>query len=181
MLGMMTPIMASTMANVAIADIMGAFGIGQNRVHWLQTGFLSATTVFMLLNGWFVNNLGMRRTFLLASVVFTVASLFGQLAPTFEGVVLARVVQGACAGLLQPLGGERLFGDADVHQLPGDVRSSRPGPPAERRLGAARLDDRVQHPQRAAAVEGHGFQIGLDDVHDCPSWVAVESQIFKLF
>ena len=103
MLGMMTTIMASTMANVAIADIMGAFGIGQDRVHWLQTGFLTATTIFMLLNAWFVHNFGARNTFLLATVVFTVASVFGQLAPTFEGIVLARVGQGACAGLLQPL------------------------------------------------------------------------------
>ena len=50
MLAMMTTIMASTMVNVAIADIMGAFGVGQDRVHWMSSGFLSATTVFMLLN-----------------------------------------------------------------------------------------------------------------------------------
>ena len=58
MLGLTSSIMASTMANVAIADIMGAFGAGQNRVHWISTGFLSATTVSMLLNAWFVHNLG---------------------------------------------------------------------------------------------------------------------------
>ena len=103
MLGMMTTIMASTMANVAIADIMGAFGIGQDRVHWMLTGFLSATTVFMLLNAWFLHNFGARTTFLLASAVFTAASIFGQVAPTFEGIVLARVAQGACAGIVQPL------------------------------------------------------------------------------
>lgn len=103
MLGMMTTIMASTMVNVAISDIMGAYGVGQDKVHWLQTGFLSATTVFMLLNAWFVNNLGIRRTFLLATVAFTAAGIFGQLVPSFEGVILARVVQGACAGALQPL------------------------------------------------------------------------------
>ena len=91
------------MVNVAIADIMGAFGVGQDQVHWLQTGFLSATTVFMLLNAWFVNNFGVRRTFLLATAAFTVAGIFGQLVPSFEGVILARVVQGACAGALQPL------------------------------------------------------------------------------
>ena len=103
MLGMMTTIMASTMVNVAIADIIGAFGVGQDRVHWVSTGFLSATTVFMLLNAWFIHNFGARNTLLLAGAVFTVASVFGHLSPTFEGLVLARVVQGACAGIVQPL------------------------------------------------------------------------------
>lgn len=103
MLGLTSSIMASTMANVAVADIMGAFGAGQNRVHWISTGFLSATTVSMLLNAWFVHNLGPRNTFLIAATVFALASLLGQLAPTFEGVVAARVIQGAATGVLQPL------------------------------------------------------------------------------
>lgn len=103
MLAMMTTIMASTMVNVAIADIMGAFGVGQDRVHWMSSGFLSATTVFMLLNAWFVYNLGPRNTLLLASLVFIVASIGGQIAPSFEGVVVSRIAQGACAGIVQPL------------------------------------------------------------------------------
>ena len=72
---MIATIMASTMINVAIADIMGAYGIGQDRVHWLFTGFLAATTTCMLLNAWFVRNLGPRNTFILASLLFTAASL----------------------------------------------------------------------------------------------------------
>jgi MFS family permease len=92
------------MINVAISDIMGEFGIGQDRVHWLSTGFLSATTVFMLLNAWFVRNMGARNTFILAATVFVAASVLGQHSPSFEGIVLARIVQGACAGLIQPLG-----------------------------------------------------------------------------
>ena len=103
MLGMMTTIMASTMANVAIADIMGAYGVGQDRAHWISSGFLSATTVFMLLNAWAVHNFGARRTLMIATVIFTVASIVGQLSPTFGGIVMARVAQGACAGIIQPL------------------------------------------------------------------------------
>ena len=107
--GMMTPIMASTMANVAIADIMGAYGIGQDRVHWLQTGFLSATTIFMLLNAWFVHNLGARNTYLFAATAFATGCILGLLAPTFEWLVVARVLQGMCAGLLQPLALQIIF------------------------------------------------------------------------
>ena len=108
-LGMIATIMASTMINVAIADIMGAYGVGQDRVHWLVTGFLAATTTCMLLNAWFVRNLGPRNTFILASTLFTAASVVGQVAPNFETVVVARIAQGACAGLIQPLGLNVIF------------------------------------------------------------------------
>ena len=116
MLGLTSSIMASTMANVAIADIMGAFGAGQNRVHWISTGFLSATTVSMLLNAWFVHNLGPRNTFLIAATVFAVASVMGQFAPTFEGVVAARVIQGAATGVLQPLSLSVIYTVFPVHE-----------------------------------------------------------------
>ena len=116
MLGLTCSIMASTMANVAIADIMGAFGAGQNRVHWISTGFLSATTVSMLLNAWFVHNLGPRNTFLIAALVFALASLLGQFAPTFEGVVAARVIQGAATGVLQPLSLSVIYTVFPVHE-----------------------------------------------------------------
>lgn len=116
MLGMMCTIMASTMANVAIADIMGAFGVGQNRVHWVSTGFLAATTVCMLLNAWFVHNLGPRNTFLLASALFALAGLLGHFAPTFEGVVAARVLQGACGGVVQPLSLSVIFTVFPAHE-----------------------------------------------------------------
>ena len=46
---------------------------------------------------------GPRNTFLIAAAVFALASLLGQFAPTFEGVVAARVIQGAATGVLQPL------------------------------------------------------------------------------
>ena len=109
MLGMTTPIMASTMANVAIADIIGAYGIGQDRVHWLQTGFLAATTICMLLNAWFVHNFGTRNTYIFAGAMFVAGSVLGQFAPSFEWIVVARVMQGICAGLLQPLSLQVIF------------------------------------------------------------------------
>jgi MFS family permease len=62
MLAMISMIMSSTMVNVAIPDIMGAFGIGQDEAHWISTGFLAAMTAGMLLNAWLVTNFGLRRT-----------------------------------------------------------------------------------------------------------------------
>ena len=99
----MAAVLASTMVNVAIPDIMGAFGVGQDTAHWLSTGFLSAMTVCMLLSAWLIARIGPRRTLLLAAGVFTIASFLGQTGTNIEMVILARVLQGASAGLLQPL------------------------------------------------------------------------------
>jgi DHA2 family multidrug resistance protein len=103
MIATVAMIMSSTMANVAVPDIMGAFGIGQDQAHWVSTGFYSAMTAGMLLNGWLVTNVGPRNVFIGALTLFSFAGLVGQYALTFEGVVLARVAQGLCAGIIQPL------------------------------------------------------------------------------
>ena len=52
MIAMIAMIMTSTMVNVAIPNIMGAFGVGQDQAHWISTGFLSTMPAGMLLNGW---------------------------------------------------------------------------------------------------------------------------------
>jgi DHA2 family multidrug resistance protein len=102
-------VMSSTMANIAIPDVMGAFGIGQDRAHWISTGFLSAMTVSMLLNAWFLANFGARASFITAMLIFSAASLIGEMAPGYEVVVFARVIQGACTGVLQPLAMSVIF------------------------------------------------------------------------
>ena len=100
---MMGSVLSSTMINVAIPDVMGAYGIGQDQAHWMSTAMLAAMPVMMLTNGWFVNNFGARNTYVGACVVFCIASLIGQFIPNYYGLVAVRTVQGACAGLLQPL------------------------------------------------------------------------------
>ncbi len=109
MMGLLGSVMSSTMANIAIPDVMGAFGIGQDRAHWMSSGFLSAMTVSMLLNAWFLANFGARASFIAAMLVFSAASVLGELAPNYEIVVVARVIQGACTGVLQPMAMSVLF------------------------------------------------------------------------
>ncbi|MGA0023720.1 MAG: MFS transporter, partial [Burkholderiales bacterium] len=109
MLGTISAVLTTTSVNVAIPDIMGAFGIGQDRAQWLSTGTLAAMTVGMLLNAWLMNNFGQRNTFIGALAVFIVALLLAGIAPNENVLILARIVQGAVAGLLQPLAMYTLF------------------------------------------------------------------------
>nr|WP_281380671.1 DHA2 family efflux MFS transporter permease subunit [Chelatococcus caeni] len=109
MMGTIATILTATIVNVALPDIMGAFGMGQDKAQLLSTGFLAAMTGTMLLNAWMVETLGQRATFMLAVVVFIVASVMGGLAPAEGMLILARVLQGGAAGILQPLAMQVIF------------------------------------------------------------------------
>jgi EmrB/QacA subfamily drug resistance transporter len=103
MIAMIAMIMTSTMVNVAIPNIMGAFGVGQDQAHWISTGFLATMTAGMLLNGWLVAAFGPRNIFIGTLTFFSIAGVLGQHVTSFEGAVLARFAQGLCAGIIQPL------------------------------------------------------------------------------
>ncbi|MCP4065863.1 DHA2 family efflux MFS transporter permease subunit [Hyphomonas atlantica] len=109
MMGTIATILTATIVNVALPDIMGAFGMGQDKAQLLSTGFLAAMTGTMLLNAWMVETLGQRATFMLALTVFIAASAMGGLAPAEGVLILARVLQGGAAGILQPLAMQTIF------------------------------------------------------------------------
>ncbi len=109
MFGVVSAVLTTTIVNVAIPDIMGAFGIGQDRAQWLSTGALAAMTIGMLTNAWLVKSFGERRTFVGGLAVFTTALLVAGSAPNENVLIGARICQGAVAGVMQPLSMYVLF------------------------------------------------------------------------
>jgi DHA2 family multidrug resistance protein len=109
MLGTISAVLTTTTVNVAIPDIMGAFGIGQDRAQWLSTGTLAAMTVGMLLNAWMMSSFGQRKTFIGALSIFAASLLVAGASPNETVLIFCRIVQGAVAGLLQPLSMYTLF------------------------------------------------------------------------
>lgn len=122
MVGTIASVLSSTIVNVALPEIMGTFGMGQDEAQLLSTAFLAAMTGTMLLNAWMVEAIGQRATFLTAIFVFMVASIIGGLAPNESVVILARLFQGAAAGVLQPLTMQVIF-----QVFPPDRRGSAMG------------------------------------------------------
>jgi len=102
-LGLLTTIFSSTMVNVALTDIMATFQITQGSAQWMSTAFLSASSVAMLTTAWLMNRIGARLTFLCAIASFILGSFLGWFSISFEMLVIARIFQGAGAGILQPL------------------------------------------------------------------------------
>ncbi len=107
--GTVSGILSSTIVVVALPDIMGALGMGQEEGQLLSTGFLAANTGFMLLNAWAVERFGFRTTYVFATGVFVAASVLAGIATETSVIVACRVAQGAAAGLLQPLSMQIIF------------------------------------------------------------------------
>ena len=103
MTGCIATVLSSTIVNVAMPDIMGEFGMGQDQVQWLSTAFLAAMTASMLTTDWMLRAFGLRQAYLGAMAAFLAASLVGAASPGVEILVLSRTIQGAAAGLVQPL------------------------------------------------------------------------------
>ena len=109
MVATISVVLSTTIVNVAIPAVMGAFGISGVQAQWISTGFLAAMTATMLLSDWANRAFGMRRTMTVAMGVFLSGSILGGLAPNETVLTLARVVQGAAAGVVQPLAMIMLF------------------------------------------------------------------------
>ena len=98
-----TSIFTGTMVNVAIPDVMGAFGVGQSQAQFLSSAFLAMNTTGLLASSWTIAKLGQRQTFVLSLLLFAGAGALCYVSPNLELIIVGRVVQGFAAGLLQPL------------------------------------------------------------------------------
>ena len=116
LLGTISAVVTTTTVNVALPDIMGAFGIGQDRAQWIATGNLAGQTVGQLLSAWLIDSFGQRKTFVGGIFIFVVSLLVAALSPDEVILTLARVVQGLLSGVLQSLTMFTLFSVFPPHQ-----------------------------------------------------------------
>jgi DHA2 family multidrug resistance protein len=104
MIGTFMAVLDATIVNVALAKIMGVFGVTLDRVEWVVTAYMLVFAVMLPTSGWVADHLGYKRTYLLALSLFTAGSFLCSLAWSLNSLVLFRVVQGAGAGFLMPVG-----------------------------------------------------------------------------
>src|SRR6516162_3084878 len=93
----------STIANVALPQLEQSLGGGIDLGSWVMTSYLCASAVTATLTGWFRRRFGARRPFAGAIALFVFASLLCSIAPSPAALIQCRLVQGAAAGIIQPL------------------------------------------------------------------------------
>jgi EmrB/QacA subfamily drug resistance transporter len=101
--------LASSMVNVAVPSVIGAFGIGLDQAQWMATGFLATMSATMLVSSWLIEVLGQRITFFMILTVFSIGSFLSATALNMDILILGRVLQGAANGVGQPLAMYTMF------------------------------------------------------------------------
>jgi DHA2 family multidrug resistance protein len=89
-----------TIVTVAVPNVMGAFGIGQDKAQLMATGFYIAMTTSQLICAWLIFSIGHYSTFFISIIFFALACFLGAFAESFDVIILSRVIQGASAGIL---------------------------------------------------------------------------------
>jgi EmrB/QacA subfamily drug resistance transporter len=100
--GLFMIMLDNTVVNVALPSIQDDLRTGLSELQWIVTGYALSFAALMLIGGKLADAYGRRLIFVLGIVVFTGASLWCGLAQSGDMLIVARVVQGIGAALMNP-------------------------------------------------------------------------------
>ena len=103
MLATFMVVLDTSIATVSLPYIAGNLGATQDEATWVLTSYLVANAIVLPASAWFASFFGRKRLLIGCIVVFTLASLCCGLATSMPMLVVARVLQGAGGGAMQPL------------------------------------------------------------------------------
>ena len=96
-------VLDTSIANVALPHISGSLGASTDEGTWVLTSYLVSNAIVLPMGAWASSVLGRKNFFMLCIVIFTVASFLCGISPSLPILLLARVIQGAGGGGLQPM------------------------------------------------------------------------------
>jgi len=103
MLATFMEVLDTAIASVALPYIAGSLSATNDEATWVLTSYLVANAIILPASNWFSLRFGRKRFLMTCVAIFTAASFACGAAPTLAFILIARVVQGAGGGALQPL------------------------------------------------------------------------------
>ena len=103
MLAAIMTMLDSTIANVALPHMAGSMSASAEQINWVLTSYIIAAAIMTPVTGWFAGRFGVKHTFLIAIIGFTVASALCGAAQNLVEIVLFRVAQGMFGAGMMPL------------------------------------------------------------------------------
>ena len=102
-LGSFMNILDMTIVNTAVSHIAGDFAVPYSQGTWVITSYAVAEAIMLPLTGWLTSRFGILKQYVLATLLFTLASVLCGLSPTYEILLFARVLQGIVGASMIPL------------------------------------------------------------------------------
>jgi len=102
-LGIFMNVLDTSIANVAIPTIAGNLSVSANEGTWVITSFAVSMAIVLPLTGWLARRFGEVKLFVVATGLFTLASVLCGLSTSLPMLIIFRVIQGAVAGPMIPL------------------------------------------------------------------------------
>src|SRR5579872_6635458 len=96
-------VLDTSIAAVALPYIAGSLSATNDEATWVLTSYLVANAIVLPASNWFSLKFGRKRFLMTCVAIFTAASFACGAAPTLAFILIARVIQGAGGGALQPL------------------------------------------------------------------------------
>lgn len=93
----------TSIASVCVPYIAGSLSASNDEATYVLTFYLLSNAVVLPASGWFSLRFGRRRFLIWSIIIFTIASFFCGAANNLFMILVARLVQGAGGGGLQPL------------------------------------------------------------------------------
>ncbi|MGH9762986.1 MAG: DHA2 family efflux MFS transporter permease subunit, partial [Blastocatellia bacterium] len=96
-------VLDTSVANVALPHIAGSLSASTDESTWVLTSYLVSNAIVLPATGWISNYIGRRRFLIASIVIFTLASAFCGASASMGMLIVARVIQGAGGGGMQPI------------------------------------------------------------------------------
>jgi len=103
MLATFMEVLDTSIAAVALPYIAGSVSATNDEATWVLTSYLVANATILPASGWFALRFGRKRFLLACILIFTISSFACGAATSLAFILIARAVQGAGGGALQPL------------------------------------------------------------------------------
>jgi MFS transporter, DHA2 family, multidrug resistance protein len=103
MLATFMVVLDSSIANVALPHIAGSLSASTDESTWVLTSYLVSNAIMLPASGWLARRIGRKRLLMLSILLFTAASMLCGASLNMPMLIVARILQGAGGGGMQPL------------------------------------------------------------------------------
>jgi EmrB/QacA subfamily drug resistance transporter len=103
-IGMIMAILDATIVNVAIPTLGAEFHASISTIQWIMTAYLLALASTIPVSAWAGARFGTKPVWIGSLALFTLGSCLAGAAPSIDLLIASRVIQGAAAGLIMPVG-----------------------------------------------------------------------------